>query len=281
MSATLVPRPPPAPTRKSTPPLRSSTLTLPRSRAERGRSTRRRNEDAVVPARRLRLVHPERDRKRLAVGHRSGRLPRCLRDERLDGIDRRQRQLEPVRVAHGLQLERRCDRARLDDDHRHERRRSVGERLIDRLGRFDCPTGQSAALVGGPSYSTLSVPLSLNNGSDSQSGVDSSSGVVERASATLAGGSCGTFGTWSTVTLSGGADTTVATDTCYRYRYSVSDNVGNARRRRRRAPPPRSTPALRRSTSIPRRRPRAPPSSTTAQARPRSGSAPPAPGRSP
>ena len=90
------------------------------------------------------------------------------------------------------------------------------------------PSGQSVGLVGGPFYASLSVPLSLSNGSDSESGVDSASGVVERSQATLAGGSCGSFGSWSAVTLSGGADTSVATDTCYRYRYTISDNVGNS-----------------------------------------------------
>ena len=90
------------------------------------------------------------------------------------------------------------------------------------------PTGQAATLVGGPWYSTASVPVSLDDGTDAQSGVDATSGAVERQSATLADGTCDTFGAWAPVTLSGGADTTVAGDHCYRYRYTISDNVGNA-----------------------------------------------------
>src|SRR5207253_2169604 len=66
------------------------------------------------------------------------------------------------------------------------------------------------------------------NGSDAGAGVDASSGVVERDSAPLSDGSCGAFGgSWTQVPLVGDADTTVVSGNCYRYRYSISDNVGN------------------------------------------------------
>ena len=89
------------------------------------------------------------------------------------------------------------------------------------------PTGQSASLSAGPWYTTPSVAITLDNGTDSESGIDTPSGLVERSSATLTGGTCGSFGSWSPVTLSGGADTTVTSGNCYRYRYTISDNVGN------------------------------------------------------
>ena len=89
------------------------------------------------------------------------------------------------------------------------------------------PTGQSATIAGGY-YTVLSVPVTLDNGSDAISGIDAASGVVERQDGTLSNGNCvGWGGGWTPVTLSGGTDTTVLSNECYRYRYTISDNVGN------------------------------------------------------
>ena len=55
----------------------------------------------------------------------------------------------------------------------------------------------------------MSVPLTISDGSDAASGVDAASGIVERETGTLSNGTCvGWTGTWSPVTLTGGADTT-------------------------------------------------------------------------
>jgi Chitobiase/beta-hexosaminidase C-terminal domain len=89
------------------------------------------------------------------------------------------------------------------------------------------PTGQSIAPSGGPWYSTASVPLTITAGTDAGAGVDASRGVVERASATLTNGVCGTFGSFAALTLSGGADTGVLGGNCYEYDYKATDNVGN------------------------------------------------------
>ena len=93
------------------------------------------------------------------------------------------------------------------------------------------PTGHSVSLAGAgaPYYGSLSVPLTLVDGGDGAgSGLDTTSRVVERESGDLASDACTNWsGSWSTVTLSGGADTTVASGKCYRYRYKISDNVGN------------------------------------------------------
>ncbi len=103
------------------------------------------------------------------------------------------------------------------------------------------PTGQSAAVTAGY-FTSLSVPVTLQNGSDALSGIDPATAVLERETATLANGSCVAWsGSWNAVTLTGGADTTVQSNRCYHYRYSISDNVGNQSAVSARAPTPRST----------------------------------------
>ena len=70
----------------------------------------------------------------------------------------------------------------------------------------------------------------MNGGSDSESGLAAGSSVVERDEAPLdnSDGTCDAFpGSWATVTLSGGNDTTVVSGKCYRYRELLSDGVGN------------------------------------------------------
>jgi hypothetical protein len=77
-------------------------------------------------------------------------------------------------------------------------------------------------------YTSLSVPVTKNGGTDGGSGVDNSTSSVQRDEVALTNGSCGSFpGTWSSVTLVGGNDTTVVSGSCYRYRELLSDNVGN------------------------------------------------------
>ena len=71
------------------------------------------------------------------------------------------------------------------------------------------PTGMSASVTAGY-FTALSVPVTLANGSDTGSGVNAGSGIVERDEAPLdnSDGTCDAFpGSWATVTLSGGNDT--------------------------------------------------------------------------
>ncbi len=79
-------------------------------------------------------------------------------------------------------------------------------------------------------YTSLSVPVTVNTGSATDgtgSGVDATTSILQRESASLAGGICTWSGTWTTVTLSAGNDTTVTSGNCYRYREQLSDHVGN------------------------------------------------------
>ena len=89
------------------------------------------------------------------------------------------------------------------------------------------PSVTTPSVVAGY-YTSLSVPVTLNGGSDGGSGVASGSSVVQRDDATLSGGSCGSFsGSWTTITLSAGNDTSVQNGKCYEYRERLTDNVGN------------------------------------------------------
>jgi hypothetical protein len=79
-------------------------------------------------------------------------------------------------------------------------------------------------------YSGTTVSVSFTTGTDAESGLGTR--LLQRATATLTGTTCGTFGDFATV--SGGtnptspfSDTVAATGACYMYRYVVSDNVGN------------------------------------------------------
>ena len=86
----------------------------------------------------------------------------------------------------------------------------------------------TAPIVGAGYYTSLSVPVTLSGGSDGGSGIAAGSSVVQRDEATLSGGSCGSFsGSWTTITLAAGNDTTVQNGKCYEYRERLTDNVGN------------------------------------------------------
>ena len=72
-----------------------------------------------------------------------------------------------------------------------------------------------------------SVPITLTIGSDTGSGIATAIVQRDEASLDVASGTCGTFpATFATaVTLEGGADTSVTTAHCYKYRYVVTDRV--------------------------------------------------------
>ncbi len=98
------------------------------------------------------------------------------------------------------------------------------------------PSGGSvdaSGLVGtGSRYATsTTLSLLLDKGFD-PSGVAATGNTLSRATATLTGGNCGTFGSYTLIT--GGNDPvspksdTVSDQACYSYRYVVKDTLGNS-----------------------------------------------------
>lgn len=97
----------------------------------------------------------------------------------------------------------------------------------------DGPTGGSvdgSNLLGtGARYrNTTSLTLALTQGTD-PSGIASTGASLQRATATLSTDTCGAFGAYTTTATDPAASRseTVATSTCYRYRYVVADTLGN------------------------------------------------------
>ncbi len=96
----------------------------------------------------------------------------------------------------------------------------------------DDTTAPSAGTVSyaDTTQTSTSVSVSFTTGTDGGSGVGTR--LLQRASATLTGAVCGSYGTFATV--AGGTNPTspvtdtVTTGSCYKYQYVVSDNVGNA-----------------------------------------------------
>ena len=104
----------------------------------------------------------------------------------------------------------------------------VSDGIFAMTADADPPTGMSVTLLGGPTYTGAAVPFRINEGSDEVSGVDRRSVTVERDSAPMTPAGCGPYtGVWTPLFFPGTADTTVVAGNCYRYRVSVSDNVGN------------------------------------------------------
>ncbi|AGL17250.1 LamG-like jellyroll fold domain-containing protein [Actinoplanes sp. N902-109] len=91
------------------------------------------------------------------------------------------------------------------------------------------PAGGSISYTSG-FLSSPSVSVSWSAGTDSGSGMATASGQLQRASAPMTAGVCGTYGSFATIaspSTSPYADSAISTSTCYQYRYLVNDAVGN------------------------------------------------------
>ncbi len=92
------------------------------------------------------------------------------------------------------------------------------------------PAGGSISYTGGY-YTITSVALAVADGTDSESGLNTSTRITQRKSATLSAGTCGSFGSFATIAPTGTypnlVDATIASGNCYQYQYQISDNSGN------------------------------------------------------
>src|SRR5207244_8655243 len=68
-----------------------------------------------------------------------------------------------------------------------------------------------------------SVAISVDAGTDGESGLAPGGATIERSTAPLEDGGCGTSGSWSAVT----SPDSLPDGVCARYRYRVSDRVRN------------------------------------------------------
>lgn len=91
------------------------------------------------------------------------------------------------------------------------------------------PAGSAISYANG-STTGSSVSVSFTTGTDAGSGIGIR--LLQRASAPATAVSCGTYGGFTTVTNGTNPTSpvvdTVAANTCYKYQYVVSDNVGNS-----------------------------------------------------
>ena len=105
----------------------------------------------------------------------------------------------------------------------------TGSAAIDFESDTTPPSGGDISYPNGV-VTSLSVPVTVAGVSDAQSGINEDSIRLDRAEAQLdpITQECGLFGAFDErVSLTDGADTTVANYRCYMYEGSVSDNVGN------------------------------------------------------
>src|SRR5439155_18030530 len=103
-----------------------------------------------------------------------------------------------------------------------------GIATITLTGDSTAPSGQTLTLTGAnaPYYGSASVGFSLGDGNDgSGSGLDTSTRNVSRQTGDLVAGNCSNFS--PDVGAFSSPDTAVSTGHCYRYSFTIADNVGN------------------------------------------------------
>jgi hypothetical protein len=99
----------------------------------------------------------------------------------------------------------------------------VSEAVVELVGDADAPTGGFVSYSGGV-HRDGRVEVSFDPGEDTTAGVEAALGVLEEREAPLARGRCrGAWGGWH----SADGDGSPGRPACVRFRYRISDNVGN------------------------------------------------------
>ena len=166
-----------------------------------------------------------------AVRHRPASPSRPSPGHRLDRLPGGNDTYQPVLLAHRLRLDGRRHRSRSSETARPRRTAPACQRPRHghdhRRRRPPRPASPSISPAA-PGTRPPSVPLTLEHRQRHRLRHRRSSGVVERAEATLTNGSCGTFGGLDGGDARPAAPTPPSTSgTCYRYRFTISDQVGN------------------------------------------------------
>ena len=97
---------------------------------------------------------------------------------------------------------------------------------------FATPSGGSISYSATTITSfTQSFSITVADGTDTGTGINTASRQLLRQEATLTGGTCGSYGSASSVSYSGTYPNITTTyfehNRCYKYQWSVSDNAGN------------------------------------------------------
>ncbi|MCX6766874.1 MAG: cadherin domain-containing protein [Candidatus Moranbacteria bacterium] len=92
------------------------------------------------------------------------------------------------------------------------------------------PSGGSVSYSDGEINQT-SISITVSDGTDSGSNINTASRILQRKSAALSNGTCGSYDDFATITHGGTypdfTDPTLSSGNCYEYQYLVSDNAAN------------------------------------------------------
>lgn len=105
----------------------------------------------------------------------------------------------------------------------------IGTCTFKQARDFNVPSGGSMTYTNGY-YTVASVTSTFTAGADNVGGSGLAGHSLQRRSATLSGGACGTYGAWADLAAEPASpytDNSVLEGNCYQYQYVETDNVAN------------------------------------------------------